>query len=387
MSNIAEKTFSSLKLGILGGGQLGKMLISKTNQWGITTFVLDPDSNCSAASQCNTFIKGDFKNYDDVYSFGKLVDVITVEIENVNAEALIQLKKEGKTVFPEPDVLQTIQDKGLQKEFYKKHNLPSSDFLLFENVSEIKEAINTQKIKFPFVQKLRKSGYDGKGVVVIKNESKLNDLLEGTSIIESLVEIKKEISVIVARNAKGEIEAYPSVEMLFNPTANLVEYLISPSEISPQIEKTAANLAIKTIEGFGLTGILAVEMFLDNNDKLFINEVAPRPHNSGHQTIENCFTSQYEQHLRAILGLPLGSTNIIMPAIMLNLLGESGYTGLAQYKGLMDCLKIEGVNIHLYGKKETRPFRKMGHVTIIDKDLSSAKKKAEIVQKTLKIIA
>ncbi len=387
MSNIAEKTFSSLKLGILGGGQLGKMLISKTNQWGITTFVLDPDSNCSAASQCNTFIKGDFKNYDDVYSFGKLVDVITVEIENVNAEALIQLKKEGKTVFPEPDVLQTIQDKGLQKEFYKKHNLPSSDFLLFENVSEIKEAINTQKIKFPFVQKLRKSGYDGKGVVVIKNESKLNDLLEGTSIIESLVEIKKEISVIVARNAKGEIEAYPSVEMLFNPTANLVEYLISPSEISPQIEKTAANLAIKTIEGFGLTGILAVEMFLDNNDKLFINEVAPRPHNSGHQTIENCFTSQYEQHLRAILGLPLGSTNIIMPAIMLNLLGESGYTGLAQYKGLMDCLKIEGVNIHLYGKKETRPFRKMGHVTIIDKDLSSAKKKAEFVQKTLKIIA
>lgn len=382
-----EKEFSKLKLGILGGGQLGKMLVAKTNQWGLNTFILDPDENCSTASQCTTFIKGDFKHYDDVYAFGKQVDILTVEIENVNTEALIQLQKEGKTVYPEPQILQIIQDKGLQKEFYTKHQLATSDYILFENKSEILKAIQENKIQFPFVQKLRKAGYDGKGVAVIKNEKEIENLLDGASVIEDLVAIKKEISVIVARNTNNEIAVYPPVEMTFNPTANLVEYLISPAEVSESHTKQACELALNTIKAFGLTGILAVEMFLDTNDKIYINEVAPRPHNSGHQTIENSVTSQYEQHLRAILGLPLGSTKIIMPSIMLNLLGEQGYTGPAMYQGLIDTMKIEGVNIHLYGKKETRPFRKMGHVTIVDTSIDNAKQKAEIVQKTLKIIS
>lgn len=386
MNSMNQINLAKIKLGILGGGQLGKMLVNAASQWSINTFVLDLSSDCVASSVCNTFIKGDFKNYNDVYSFGKLVDVLTIEIENVNTDALIQLEKEGKIIYPEPRQLQIIKDKGLQKKFYDKYEFPSPRYALYNNKLNIIKAIEDGVQKFPFVQKLCSAGYDGKGVMIIRKKEDLIRLLNGESIIEDLIDIHKEIAVIVARNAIGEIVAYPPVEMIFNPSANLVEYLICPAQINPEIAKDAYDLAIAVISAFEITGILAVEMFLAKDNKIYINEVAPRPHNSGHQTIESAYTSQYEQHLRAILGLPLGSTKLVSPSIMLNLLGESGYIGVPCYIGLQECMKIEGANIHLYGKKETRPYRKMGHVTIIDSDIESAKEKARTIQQTLKII-
>jgi len=385
MNTVNQIKLSELKLGILGGGQLGKMLINAASQWGLNTFVLDPSMACPASSVCNTFVKGDFKNYDDVYSFGQLVDVLTIEIENVNTDALIQLEKEGKIIYPEPSKLQIIKDKGLQKKIYDKYEFPSPHYTLYNDKPSIIKAIEDGKQKFPFVQKLCRAGYDGKGVSVIKINEDLVRLLDGESVVEELIDIQKEISVIVAKNSAGEIKTYPPVEMIFNPIANLVEYLISPAQIAPEIAKDASDLAVAVISAFEITGILAVEMFLDKNNKIYINEVAPRPHNSGHQTIEAAYTSQYEQHLRAILGLPLGSTKQFSPSIMLNLLGEPGFKGLPVYDGLQECLKIEGANIYLYGKKETHPFRKMGHVTIIDNNIKSAKEKAKIIQQTLKI--
>lgn len=387
MKALDQVHLSERKIGILGGGQLGKMLINAANQWGIQTFVLDPSSECPASKTCGTFIPGDPKNYDDVYAFGNMVDVLTIEIENVNIDALLQLEKEGKVVYPEPGKLQIIQDKGRQKMFYDKYEFPSPPYSLYADKLSIIKAIEDGVQKFPFVQKLCQAGYDGKGVSVIKSNEDLSRLLDGTSIVEELIDIQKEISVIVAKSSEGEIMTYPPVEMTFNPTANLVECLICPADINPDIAKDACDLAVAVISAFEITGILAVEMFLDKSSKLYINEVAPRPHNSGHQTIEGAFTSQYEQQLRAILGLPLGSTALITPSIMLNLLGEPGYAGPPRYVGLEECLKIEGANIHLYGKKETRPFRKMGHVTIIDNNIENAKLKAKTIQQTLNIIS
>ncbi len=381
----SKKTISEIKLGILGGGQLGKMLIQVASRWNISTFILDPNPSCPAAITCNTFVQGSFNDYDQVYSFGKTVDLLTVEIENVNTDALIQLEKGGKIVFPEPRKLEIIKDKGLQKDFYLRNKIPSSNFLIFNCKEDILEAIKQGKLTFPFVQKLRKTGYDGRGVFVVKNHEDAKNMLDGQSLTEDLVNIKKEISVIVARNTLGEVKAFPPVEMSFNNSANIVEYLVCPAEIDHLTASKSVNIAIDVINAFDITGLLAVELFIDRNDKIYVNEVAPRPHNSGHQTIESAYTSQFEQHLRAILGLPLGSTKLISPSVMLNLLGEPGYSGPPDYVGIKECLKIEGVNIHLYGKNETHPFRKMGHVTIIDPDIESAKTKAQFVQKTLKI--
>ena len=387
MNTLNQLNISELKLGILGGGQLGKMLVKAASQWSINTFVLDPSSDCPASFVCNTFVKGDFNNYNDVYAFGKLVDIITIEIENVNTEALIQLVNEGKIVYPEPQQLEIIKDKGLQKGFYEEHGLSSSLYTLYPDKKNIIKAVEDGTLKLPFIQKLRKAGYDGRGVSIIKSNEDLIRLLDGESVVEELIDIQKEISVIAARNVKGEIAIYPPVEMIFNPSANLVEYLISPAQIDVHIAKEACDLAITVINAYEITGILAVEMFLDKNNRIYINEVAPRPHNSGHQTIENSYTSQYEQHLRAILDLPLGSTQLLSPCVMVNLLGEPDYTGNPIYLGLHECMKIEGGNIHLYGKRETRAYRKMGHATVLDNDIESAKKKARIIQKTLKIIA
>ncbi len=383
----SKNPISGIKLGILGGGQLGKMLINAASQWSINTFVLDPTPDCPASYVCNTFINGNFKNYDDVYSFGQVVDILTIEIEEVNTDALIRLKEEGKTIYPEPDRLQIIKDKGLQKKFYQHHGLPSPRFIIYKDKQEIEDAVTEGKLLFPFVQKLCRAGYDGRGVLLVKAKEDIVQLLDGESVVEELVNIQKELSVLVARNVAGEIEAYPPVEMTFIPTANLVEFLICPAQIEPKIADDAMNLAVSVIQAFGLTGILAVEMFLDQNNRLLINEVAPRPHNSGHQTIEGAYHSQYEQHLRAVLGLPLGSPKLISPSVMVNLLGEPGYSGPPVYLGMNECLKIEGVNIHLYGKNQTRTYRKMGHATIIDMDLENAKKKAMIVKQILKIIS
>ncbi len=382
-----QKISSNFKLGIIGGGQLGKMLVQAASKWDIKTYILDPDENCSAASLCTKFIKGSFRTYEDVYQFAQQVDLVTFEIEHVNIEALKRLKEEGKSIHPDPNALTIIQDKGLQKQFYASHNLPTAKFQLYQSKAAIIAAIEEKKIIFPFVQKSRKEGYDGRGVIVINSEKEIEKIFDTPSIVEETIAIEKELAVIVAKNTKNEISSFSVVEMGFNSEANLVEELICPAEISKQIEEEAIALSKKVIEKLDMVGILAVELFLTKSGKLLINEVAPRPHNSGHHTIESAFTSQFEQHLRAILGFPLGSTKIIMPAIMLNLLGEPNYTGNAIYKGFEESIAMEGVYVHVYGKTTTKPYRKMGHVTIIDETIEKAKAKATIIKTQLKIIA
>jgi 5-(carboxyamino)imidazole ribonucleotide synthase len=378
---------SEVKLGIIAGGQLGKMLVLTASNWNVNTYILDPDEHCPASKACTYFFKGNQLDYDDVYRFGQLVDLITLEIENVNIDALKKLKQEGKKIYPDPDKLEIIQDKGLQKQFYKEKGIPTSSFTIFNSKKEILSSIDSGKLILPFVQKLRKGGYDGKGVSIIHSQNDFNNLLDGPSIIEELIDVNKEISVIVARNESGEIKCYPTVEMEFNQKANLVEKLICPSSLPDSIEIKAAEIAEQIISELNLTGLLAVEMFLDRNNKLFVNEIAPRPHNSGHHTIESVITSQFEQQLRAIFNLPLGSTKLKMPAVMINLLGEPGFDGKVKYKGLTECMAVEGVKIHLYGKKITKPFRKMGHVTILAPTIDEATRKADFVKQKMKVIS
>lgn len=380
-----QLVISDFKLGIIAGGQLGKMLALAASNWDIKTFILDPDAQCPAASCSSVFVKGNYLNFDDVYNFGKKVDMITFEIENVNIEALKKLKQEGLKIYPNPETLELIKDKGRQKEFYLKHNIPSAFFELYKSKQEIITAIENGELRFPFVQKLRTGGYDGKGVAAIKTNIDVVNLLEGESVIEESINIKKEISIIAARNNHGEIKCFPPVEMEFNPTANLVEKLICPASIEESISTEAMQLVVKIISSLTFCGLLAVEVFVDNQNKVWINEIAPRPHNSGHHTIESAITSQYEQLLRAIFNFPLGSTHLKSPAIMINLLGEQGYEGKVKYEGLTEAMAVEGVKIHLYGKKITKPFRKMGHVTILSHSIEEAMKNAEIVKQKLKI--
>ncbi len=370
------------KIGILGGGQLGRMLIQNAINYNLNIFVLDPDANAPCKGISN-FTKGSITDYDTVYKFGKDKDVITIEIENVNTDALKALEKEGKKVYPQPEIIELIQDKGLQKMFYQRNDIPSADFFLVEN----KEQIAKYADFFPFFQKLRKGGYDGKGVVKLTKSDSLEKAFNEASVLERLVDFDKEISVIVARNANGETKCFPVVECEFNPQANLVEFLFSPANIKKNIEKEAFAIAIKVAEKLNIIGILAVELFVTKDGKVLVNEIAPRPHNSGHHTIEANIVSQFEQHWRAILNLPLGDTSIVRPSVMVNLLGEMGYEGPAKYEGLQDVLKFGGVYIHLYGKANTKPFRKMGHATIVDDDLIKAKQKAKTVQQLLRIIS
>jgi len=378
---------SGLKLGIISGGQLGKMLIQEASKWDVETYVMDPDERGPSSQIATVFVKGDRFNYDDVYQFGKMVDVLTFEIESINVEALKALKKEGLYIVPDPNILELIQDKGIQKDFYAKHKIPTSPYQLLHDKTALIQAIKDDKIQFPFVQKLRTGGYDGRGVVVINSQSEINQILEGPSVIEPKVSIQKEIAVIVARNAKGETKCFPSVEMIFDPVANLVDNLMCPADITTNQEREAAEIASKLANEMQLQGLLAVEFFIDQNGGVMVNEAAPRPHNSGHHTIESVVTSQYEQHLRAVLNLPLGAVDIMLPAVMVNLLGSPGHDGPVQYNGLEACMGIEGVNVHIYGKKETRPMRKMGHVTIVDQNLENALKKAEEVKNKLKVIS
>lgn len=380
MKNVFSGEF---KIGMLGGGQLGKMLLQKAHDFNLHIAVLDPSANAPCRHLCNRFIQGDFKDFNTVYNFGKDLDLITIEFEDVNVEALEALEREGKQVYPQPAVLRIIQNKGLQKLFYQQHNIPTSPFVLTENLDDIARA----DIDFPVFQKLRTSGYDGYGVQFLKDKHTLQKAFDAPSILEKGVDVEKELSVIVARNANGEVAHFPPVEMEFNPEANMVEYLFSPAGISSEMEKQAVSIARGIIEKIQMVGLLAVEMFLSKKGELLVNEVAPRPHNSGHQSIEGNSTSQYEQHLRAVLNLPLGDTAIIQPSVMVNLLGEKGYHGKAIYKGVEEVLKIPGAHIHLYGKYETRPFRKMGHVSIVASSLEEAKKKAKKVKSTLKVIA
>lgn len=375
--------YGDLKLGILGGGQLGRMLIQESINYNITTYVLDPDIHAPCKNLCEKFVHGSLTDYEAVYNFGKQVDVLTIEIEKVNVDALEKLEDEGVKVFPQSRVIRLIQDKGIQKQFFKENNIQTASFRLFKNKQEMLEA----NLPFPYIQKLRRDGYDGRGVNVIRNEADLKKAFTEPSLVEDLIPFEKELSVIVARNEDGKIRTFPCVEMEFNPEANLVEFLISPSTLNAEVLRKADQLAIKVAEDLKIIGILAVELFLTPDGDILVNEIAPRPHNSGHQSIEGNYTSQYEQMLRAIFNLPLGDTRTISNAVMINLLGEKGFEGPAEYEGLNEILDIDGVYIHLYGKKITKPFRKMGHVTILDNDRDKAIEKARFVQNTIKVKA
>lgn len=378
------KTFyGDLKVGILGGGQLGRMWIQNALNYNVTCHVIDPDAHAPCKNICDHFEQGDITDFDTVYNFGQSVDLITIEIEKVNVEALEKLEQEGKMVYPQPSILKMIRDKGVQKQWLKDHNIPTSDFKLIDHKSEL-DNINWS---MPYVQKSRKDGYDGKGVQIIRSKEDLKLAFEKDSLIERLVNFEKEISVIVARNANGDIKCFPLVEMEFHPTANLVEFLISPAEVSNFIEMKAENIAIDIAEKLELVGLLAVEMFLTSEGDILVNEMAPRPHNSGHQTIEGNITSQFEQHLRAIFNQPLGDTSSKFTSVMVNVLGEDKYTGDAIYQGMEELLDLSGVYVHLYGKKITKPFRKMGHVTVVDDNREEAIRKAKFVKENLKVIA
>ena len=370
------------KLGILGGGQLGRMLIQETINLDIDVHVIDPDENAPCRDIAHSFTHGSFKDYDTVLAFGRGKDVLTIEIEHVNVEALEKLETEGVKVYPQANVIRLIQDKGAQKEFYSKHNITTSPYRLVEE-----NEANNHTDFLPVFQKLRKGGYDGKGVQALRTAKDISNAFAEPSVFEKAVDLEKELSVIVARNVAGEIKTFPTVELEFNPVANLVEFLFSPADVSDDVEKTSQDLARKIADKLEIVGLLAVELFLDKEGNVLVNEVAPRPHNSGHQSIEGNYTSQFMQHVRAILGIALGNTEIVKPSVMVNLLGEDGFTGEAVYEGLEDVLAMKGVNVHLYGKRLTKPYRKMGHVTVIAETLEEAKSTAKKVQQTLKVKA
>lgn len=378
---------SNFRLGILGGGQLGKMLLAETQKWDVQTAILDSSTEAPAKVGCDYFSVGDLMDFDTVYRFGKQANVLTIEIEHVNIEALEKLEAEGVLVYPQPLILKIIQNKALQKRFYRKHQIPTAPFEVFENIFELKNAISEAKIKFPFVWKSTQFGYDGNGVKVVRQLSDLNNLNDTACIAETLIPFKNELAVIVARSSSGEVKTYPVVEMEFHPDANQVEYVICPARIAASVAEKAQKIALEVSEAFGHVGLLAVELFQTHDDEILVNEVAPRPHNSGHYSIEASFTNQFDQHIRAILNLPLGVTDSLVAGIMVNLVGEVGFSGDVVYKNIEKILKMKGVTPHIYGKKQTRPFRKMGHVTIVHSDLSEARKLAEIVKKTIRVIA
>ncbi|MGB5172176.1 5-(carboxyamino)imidazole ribonucleotide synthase [Eudoraea sp.] len=378
---------SDFKLGILGGGQLGKMLLYETRKFDIYTKVLDASSEAPCRISCNEFVQGSLMDYDTVMTFGKNVDVLTIEIENVNIDALEQLEDDGIKVYPTPRALRIIQNKAKQKLFYIDNNIPTAPFSRFAYTSEIKESLANGGLSLPFVWKAAQFGYDGQGVKIIRNLSDLQGLPNVECIAENLVPFKNELAVIVARNVKGDEITYPVVEMEFHPEANQVEYVLCPARIDSTVAEKARNIAIGLAEKLGHVGLLAVEMFQTKEDEILVNEVAPRPHNSGHYSIEASYTNQFEQHLRAILDLPLGKTDSKLAGVMVNLVGEDSYQGPVHYENIDKILKLQGVTPHIYGKRETRPFRKMGHVTIVDQDITKAREVAQEVKKTIKVIS
>lgn len=378
---------SQFKLGILGGGQLGKMLLYNTRKFDVYTAVLDGSEEAPSKIACNEFHLGDLLDYDTVYNFGRNVDVLTIEIENVNIDALEALENDGVKVYPASKTLRAIQNKATQKLFYRDNNIPTSDFTRFAYLSEIKDAITNGGLQLPFVWKAAQFGYDGNGVKIVRQLSDLDGLPKGECIAEDLIPFKNELAVIVARNSSGESKNYPVVEMEFHPEANQVEYVICPARISKDVEEKAKDIALKVSKAFNHVGLLAVEMFQTHDDRILVNEVAPRPHNSGHQTIEASYTSQFEQHIRAILDLPLGRTDSKVGGVMVNLVGAENYTGDVLYENIESIMKMEGVTPHIYGKKQTRPFRKMGHVTIVNENINEARRVAEEVKKVIKVIS
>ena len=378
---------SQFKLGILGGGQLGKMILYETRKWDVQTKVMDPSSEAPCKIACNEFVQGDLMDTPFVEKFGEDVDILTIEIENVSVPALEKLEEKGTTVYPQSHVLKTIQNKARQKLFYRDHGIPTSEFTRFAYTSEIPESISNGGLSFPFVWKSAQFGYDGQGVKIVRTEEDLKELPNVECIAEALVNFKNELAVIVARSATGETKTYPVVEMEFHPEANQVEYVLCPARIDAQVAQRAQEVALQVSEALEHVGLLAVELFQTQEDEILVNEVAPRPHNSGHYSIEASYTNQFEQHLRCILGLPLGKTESKVAGVMVNLVGAEGYTGDVIYENLAEILGMEGVTPHIYGKKQTRPFRKMGHVTIIDENMENARAVAQLVKEKIKVIS
>lgn len=378
---------SDFRLGILGGGQLGKMLLTETRKFDIQTFVLDPSGDAPAQFGSNHFFEGSLMHFETVYKFGKMVDVLTIEIENVNLEALLKLEEEGLPVYPSPKTLQLIQNKGRQKDFYVGHDIPTSAYQRFVSLNALHEALENHSLEFPFVWKSAQFGYDGQGVKICRSALDLVKLPDVECLAEALVSFKTELAVIVARSVSGEVKTYPVVEMEFHPEANQVEYVLCPARIDENVAQQAREIALRVSEAYQHVGLLAVEMFLTHDDEILVNEVAPRPHNSGHYSIEASYTSQFENHLRAILNLPLGNTESKVAGIMVNLVGEDGYTGQVLYENIEKIMAIDGVTPHIYGKRETRPFRKMGHVTIVNEDMAEARKIAEEVKNSIRVIS
>lgn len=375
------KTFHNQILGVLGGGQLGRMLIQSAINYNQDIHILDPDPNAPCKDIAQYFEVGSLKDFDTVYAFGQSCDVITVEIEAVNTDALQKLANEGKKIFPQPHILKLIQDKREQKQFYQLHGIPTADFILTENKADV----ISKKDFLPAVNKVGKDGYDGRGVQILRTASDLEKAFDAPGLLERLIDFDKEIAVTVARNEKGDLIAYPAVDCAFHPTANLVEFLFAPAEISPEVEAKAQQIAKEVILKLDMVGILAVELFVTKSGDVLVNEIAPRPHNSGHHTIEANYTSQFEQHLRAVMNWPLGNPDLRCPAAMINLLGEDGFSGPVLVEGKEEALAEKGVYIHLYGKKLTKPFRKMGHVTILDENLNALKSKAHRIKELIKI--
>jgi 5-(carboxyamino)imidazole ribonucleotide synthase len=372
-----------IQIGVLGGGQLGRMLLQAAIDFNLELHMLDPDPQAPCHQLASRFTPGALTDYETVLAWGQPFDVITIEIENVNVDALRELERQGKKIYPQPDVIALIQDKRTQKQFYQERGIPTAPFILTENRQEVSEHLHF----LPAMHKLGREGYDGRGVQKIGGKADLHKAFDKPGLLEKLIDFEKEIAIIVARSSTGEVKAFPAVEMVFHPEHNLVEYLFAPASLQQHISRKAEEIALKVAQELNIIGLLAVEMFVTHQGDVLVNEVAPRPHNSGHQTIEANYSSQYEQHLRAILGLPLGDTACKLPSAMVNLLGEAGHSGPARYAGLEQVLELSGVHIHLYGKKITKPFRKMGHVTIVDSSPERLREKARFVKDTLKVIA
>ncbi len=378
---------SDFKLGILGGGQLGKMLLTETRKFDIQTLVLEPSEEAPARYSCNGFYKGSLMDFDTVYQFGKMVDLLTIEIENVNLDALDKLEEEGLPIYPSPKTLRLIQNKGKQKDYYVSNDITTSPHQRFVDLNDLRNALAKDELEFPFVWKCAQFGYDGNGVKICRSALDLVKLPDVECIAEEMVPFKNELAVIVTRSVSGEVKTYPVVEMEFHPEANQVEYVICPARIDEKVAQKASEVALKVSEAFNHVGLLAVEMFQTEDDEILVNEVAPRPHNSGHYSIEASYTSQFENHLRAILNLPLGNTDSKVAGIMVNLVGEEGYSGQVVYENIEKIMGIDGVTPHIYGKRETRPFRKMGHVTIVNQDMTEARKIAEEVKNSIRVIS
>lgn len=375
------------KVGIIGGGQLGRMMIEEALRLNVNFSILENSSDCPCYNLAETFIEGSLYDENKIAELADNSDVLTFEIEHINTAALLKLEAAGKVIIPSPKVLQIIQDKGLQKQFYSTNNIPTSPYVLVNNVDEWPEAIKTLGTT-KFVAKTRTDGYDGKGVAILSSNDILADLskipFNTPCVLEAFIPCQKEIAVIVAKDTHGNTVAYDAIEMEFDPIANLVTFLFSPAQINSTIADKAKQIAIETIEKFNSPGLFAVEMFLTENNDILVNEIAPRAHNSGHHTIEACYTSQYEQLLRILIGLPVGSTSLVRPAAMINLLGDKGFSGKYKLDNLNEIHAIEGVYIHLYDKKESKPMRKMGHITLMADSIEALKEKAKKVMALIK---